>query len=477
MPDRQSLLASYDAIVIGSGISGLTTALILAKEGRKVALFERDRELAPLIRPFERRGCGCSPGLHILGWLGEGEVVASLCGYLNVLDGVVGRPEANGFGEIVVGEKSYHIPRGFAHAKECLLSYFPDCPKAVVNYLRAVKEINDRTFHPVRAADRATRNSDFDSADHCSLAEFLRRNDASHGLIELLGTFNHFLMGSQADEVPFSTHAFVLGGYYHSPGTIDTAGIRRLLANFRRELVRHGADLFLATEVSEILAGNDRTVLGVKTSDGRCCFSPTVIASFHPQLLLDCVAPGVLRPIYKRRLAEAENTFGFYVGFYEITGDREIEAGNFIYRDRHRGVSMGAISSRTGGSRVLSVFLAEDCTKGSITSNRVSLAEARRSLMEEMVYEKIPRLKGRIERLDYLKPWSFERYTKTINGSAYGVKHTVHAMGIQHRVPLRGLYLVGQAIYPGFMGSMISGFGLAASLLEKGQFLARVINQ
>jgi all-trans-retinol 13,14-reductase len=77
--NHQSILnrRAHDAIIIGSGISGLTMALILAKQGKKVAVFERDREIAPLIRPYFRKGCECSPGLHISGWMDEGEVIAS----------------------------------------------------------------------------------------------------------------------------------------------------------------------------------------------------------------------------------------------------------------------------------------------------------------------------------------------------------------------------------------------------------------
>lgn len=65
MFDHQSQLNQYEVIVIGAGISGLTTALIFAKEGRKVALFERDTDIAPLIRPYKRKGSEFSPGLHI----------------------------------------------------------------------------------------------------------------------------------------------------------------------------------------------------------------------------------------------------------------------------------------------------------------------------------------------------------------------------------------------------------------------------
>jgi heterodisulfide reductase subunit A-like polyferredoxin len=39
----------HDTIVIGAGVSGLTTAILLAQDGRKVALLEKSRAIAPTI--------------------------------------------------------------------------------------------------------------------------------------------------------------------------------------------------------------------------------------------------------------------------------------------------------------------------------------------------------------------------------------------------------------------------------------------
>ena len=41
---------NYDYVVIGGGVSGMTTALILAKHGCRVALVERSKKIAPTIR-------------------------------------------------------------------------------------------------------------------------------------------------------------------------------------------------------------------------------------------------------------------------------------------------------------------------------------------------------------------------------------------------------------------------------------------
>lgn len=476
---NQSQLGNYDAIVIGSGISGLTISLILAKEGKKVALFERDQEIAPLIRPYKRKGCECIPGFHITGWIDDGEVLAAFFKYLNISDGVERELYETGFGDIVVGLNKYHIPRGFDNVEKSLLSYFPENTQAVRNYMRLIKEINEQSFYfNHQLTPNLKSNREFISSDNCTLAERLKQFDASQELIDLLGTFTNFLIGSKADEIPFVMHAFVAGGFYRSPGIFTINGLNRLLANFKRELARFGVDLFTNSEVDEILIGNDKKVTGVKTLDGNQYFSSTIIASFNPKLLKEKVKQDILRPVYRRRLDEAENTFGMYVAFYKIEGDKDIEIDKLVYYNESLDVNLGTASNISGENKVFCVFLADNDKNTPLDiPERKKRAEEKLALLESIVYNEIPGLQGNMILLDFVKPWSFERYTKTINGSAYGIKQTINSIGFQHRVPVNGLYLVGQAIYPGFLGSMLSSFSLACELLDADEFWPRVINR
>ncbi|WP_026842265.1 FAD-dependent oxidoreductase [Citrifermentans bremense] len=57
----------YDFAVIGAGVSGITSALILAKHGRSVALLEKAPRTAPLLRGFSRQGVQFDTGFHYTG--------------------------------------------------------------------------------------------------------------------------------------------------------------------------------------------------------------------------------------------------------------------------------------------------------------------------------------------------------------------------------------------------------------------------
>jgi all-trans-retinol 13,14-reductase len=44
----------YDAVIIGSGMGGLCTAYILAKEGMKVCVLEKNRQVGGSLQIFSR---------------------------------------------------------------------------------------------------------------------------------------------------------------------------------------------------------------------------------------------------------------------------------------------------------------------------------------------------------------------------------------------------------------------------------------
>ncbi len=65
-------------LVIGSGIGGLSTGIILAKLGFEVTVIEKNRQPGGMMRSYARRGVQCNVGLHYLGALDQGPDSAPL---------------------------------------------------------------------------------------------------------------------------------------------------------------------------------------------------------------------------------------------------------------------------------------------------------------------------------------------------------------------------------------------------------------
>jgi hypothetical protein len=61
----------YDAIVIGSGVGGLTTASLMAQAGKKVLVLEQHYVAGGACHTFKSKGYEFATGIHYVGELGE----------------------------------------------------------------------------------------------------------------------------------------------------------------------------------------------------------------------------------------------------------------------------------------------------------------------------------------------------------------------------------------------------------------------
>jgi phytoene dehydrogenase-like protein len=76
----------YDDIVVGSGISGLTMALILGMNGRKVLLLEKNPRIGGSVARFYKKGIPFDIGFHFTGGLQEGGILHDMLSALGIHD-------------------------------------------------------------------------------------------------------------------------------------------------------------------------------------------------------------------------------------------------------------------------------------------------------------------------------------------------------------------------------------------------------
>lgn len=76
----------YDSIIVGSGISGLTTGAVLAKSGQKVLLIEKNSNLGGLAGVFSRKGCLLETAQHILPGPGLSPGLTKIYKFLGISD-------------------------------------------------------------------------------------------------------------------------------------------------------------------------------------------------------------------------------------------------------------------------------------------------------------------------------------------------------------------------------------------------------
>ncbi|MBF1605504.1 MAG: FAD-dependent oxidoreductase, partial [Prevotella shahii] len=74
-----------DIIIIGGGLGGLTTGALLAKEGRKVTVLEKNNIVGGGLQNFTRKGILFDTGMHMLGGFRPGQTLYRICQHLGIM--------------------------------------------------------------------------------------------------------------------------------------------------------------------------------------------------------------------------------------------------------------------------------------------------------------------------------------------------------------------------------------------------------
>ncbi len=81
---RHAQFENQKALIVGSGIGGLSMGILLAKLGFSVTVIEKNRQPGGMLRSYVRRGIHCNVGLHYLGALDQGQVLRRLFDYFGI---------------------------------------------------------------------------------------------------------------------------------------------------------------------------------------------------------------------------------------------------------------------------------------------------------------------------------------------------------------------------------------------------------
>jgi all-trans-retinol 13,14-reductase len=474
------------AVVVGGGVSGMATALLLARFGRRVTLVESSARLAPLLRGFRHDGVRYETGFHYAGGLGPGGPFRRLLVFLGLELPQVLPLRREGYDRCLAadGRFDFSFPQGEEALGRSLAATFPGCREAVSAYLAALRQARN-TF--AYMADDPAQGTPFGEVGDRTLGQVLDRLTDDEGLKRVL-CCHTFLHGSPADEVPFAIHACVAGPYYDLAATF--AGGGEVLAEaFEAALARLGVEVIRARRVEAILAGAGGACAGVTLPGGEVIGAENVVAAIHPRGLLGLAPPGAFSPAFRHRIESLGETFHADVLFAVRAASPEPDPPGNIFRltapfrrsfgqasppaARPLYVSfgetapdgrLGAVAISPTGPDETAPWIASRHGRRPAAYDRYK-AERTETLLAS-VGELLPGGRGSLQAASLSTPLTFHDLAGHPTGSLYGVKRSVDQLNPGPRTRLRGLFLAGAATAtPGVLGATVSGFMTAGEIV------------
>ena len=475
-----------DVIIIGSGISALTSAALLSKRGKSVIVLERYLKPGGYMHSFKRDGESFETGAHYFGALGEGQPFRILLEYLGVY-----RPElftklnSNAFDIFHFPEGRVHFPQGYEEVISELGSIFPNERAAIRSYFEKIRQmVKLFPTYDFNDTPEYEMNAEALELSLAAVVESLTQNT------RLQSVFYAYcgLHGVHPRDVAFGLHALVTDSLILGPYGLTGNG--DILTNeFVKVIRENGSQVIMRKNVKNIQVQNSN-VTEVETETGEKYTADWVISSIHPKATFRLLSDqSILSPAFTSRLSSLKESTGLF-GLYGVCRERPPfdPASNYYFFKSSDPRSL--FEAQKFGDEPVGVFMSpqkrtwtpddqqfglsfhcetpwswyekwKDERLGKRSEEYTQFKKAYSGQLLKLVDRYVPQFSEMLIYQTTSTPLSNLHFNGSEEGSPYGIYHSIQNTGpraLGPRTKVRNLLLTGQScLFPGLMGAAISG--------------------
>ena len=448
----------YDAIVIGSGLAGLTNANMLAKNGYSVLLLEQHHQLGGLAAWFKRKGG------HIFD--------VSLHGFPVGMIKTCRKYWSPEIADMIVQLKGIR----FDNPQFSLTTTFEreDFTRILLERFRIPQENIEGFFN-------TSRDMNFYDDQTMTTRELFEKFFPGHDdVVRMLMEPITYANGSTLDD-PAISYGIVFSNFMSKGVYTVRGGTDKFIGKMRDELTRNGVDIRTRALVEKIVI-EDQRVSGV-IANGKMIKCKAAISNgnlkstIHKYVGDEHFSESFIEEARKVRLNNS--SCQVYMGIKK--GEAIDYIGDLLFTSVAEKFDSTMLCSRDITSRTFSIYYPETRPGSdmySIVSSTNANYEDWASLSEEEYHtskqeliestldtlEKyIPGARGKIDYVEAATPKTFQRYTLHERGASFGTKFEGLRVSMELHEEIPGLFHTGSVgiIMSGWLGA--ANYGVIAS--------------
>lgn len=504
-------MEKFDAIIIGSGAGGLSTALCLARSGQKVLVLEQHYVPGGWCHTFTLNGQRFSPGVHYIGLLDEGQSTSELYKGLGVANDLTFfRMNQYAYDHCIIANQKFDLPAGVENLQKKLISEFPKEEKNIKEYLSLIQKVNfELQLMPKLEGfwQKITvpfRTKNFGKFSLFSLKRVVGWHIKDAKLQAILNSQcgDHGVPPSQAC---FPVHCSVMHHYFDG-GFYPMGGGSSIVKAMTNKIKSYNGEIRVSQNVTKIIIEKNQAK-GVILATGEKIFANTIVSNADPSTTyLKLIGEENISKKLKKKLSKTKYSVTSLIMFLTVELDVTkygIDSGN-IWKFENENIDQHFATLCEGniieGDKFPALFISCTTLKDPASFNSKyhnfevvtyvnydSFKEFNHSvdyhsdayeLFKKKIIEKflnnmeelIPEIRNHIVQVELGTPKTNEYYINSTNGNVYGTKKILNQVGpfsYKNRTEIDNLYLCGAStLSHGVTGATYSGVEAAAQILK-----------